>query len=892
MNDSPRHTPVLSDMLVRESAAAFVARADANSRILLLRAQPRWSGEPTLTIGDSQVRIAAGFSPLAILDAYSTLPDNEFLLVLTDRSDQELGSAVLIPAERQTVQFINEWSLVPGLFGATEMDPRLRAIGAWLPGALMQHQPAGGWPFVPAGAVTAEFAIRTLLAQCLGLPAEEELDAMMLLEQLDNVGARRRWIDLDEAVRIGLTAAASRYLGDYTALVLTAVASGKAVSVVAIGLAADVLWPSVAIGVEPPEQIAARTRIELYIGTGITRASARGYAEAAISIVLRRDTSGDPRTEQVTIQAEALLGDLGWAAGADRSTILPAGFRSRLRFLADQLSTQFTASVQVGSSAIEDSLASVTAHLMSHRYEDELFAGQMAVRLMRWLTVGATGAPQGSLEAAMQRYITDGGWVDRALAAVWTGSSDASTAAAYAVLIAQVSALRDAQDTQAAAVLTGEFAGSGMVVPVESLLKSTIYPLSQLSPVLLIVLDGMSVAVATELVQDIGSLGWVELVREGTTHRGAALAALPSVTAYSRTSLFAGQLLAGQQDIEKARFAAAVGGALFHKDDLRSGGGVVLPGSVTTAIADPAQHIVGVVLNTIDDALAKHDPGGTRWTLAQIQHLRALLNEATKAGRTVILTSDHGHVLERGGEHRPVAGAGARWRSLESGTAMADEIAVAGSRVLAPDGVAILARKENLRYTGKAAGYHGGASLAELTIPVLVFRRQEQPALAGWVDALPQSPAWWNDRVRIAEKNPPVVAKSSTAKKRGQPDTQSLFELPSTESSPVLRTSLAQRVIASAIFAGQQARAGRHPLAPALVERILTALIENDGRVHKDTIAVTAGITTVTIEPTLAVLKRLLNVDGYDVVATDADGHTVVLDLALLREQFDLTEGA
>ena len=129
-------------------------------------------------------------------------------------------------------------------------------------------------------------------------------------------------------------------------------------------------------------------------------------------------------------------------------------------------------------------------------------------------------------------------------------------------------------------------------------------------------------------------------------------------------------------------------------------------------------------------------------------------------------------------------------------------------------------------------------------------------------------------------------------KKRVQPETQSLFDLPSVEPSAVLRTSLAQRVIASEIYAGQQARAGRHPLAPELVERILTALIENDGRVHKDTLAVAAGITAVTIEPTLAVLKRLLNVDGYDVVATDADGHTVVLDLALLREQFDLTEGA
>ena len=35
-------------------------------------------------------------------------------------------------------------------------------------------------------------------------------------------------------------------------------------------------------------------------------------------------------------------------------------------------------------------------------------------------------------------------------------------------------------------------------------------------------------------------------------------------------------------------------------------------------------------------------------------------------------------------------------------------------------------------------------------------------------------------------------------------------------------------------------------------------------------------------------VQRLLNVEGYEVVGYDPDGITVVLDLTLLREQFEL----
>lgn len=38
----------------------------------------------------------------------------------------------------------------------------------------------------------------------------------------------------------------------------------------------------------------------------------------------------------------------------------------------------------------------------------------------------------------------------------------------------------------------------------------------------------------------------------------------------------------------------------------------------------------------------------------------------------------------------------------------------------------------------------------------------------------------------------------------------------------------------------------------------------------------------------LAALRRLLNVEGYQVLTQDSDGVTVVLDIGLMTEQFSL----
>jgi hypothetical protein len=375
------------------------------------------------------------------------------------------------------------------------------------------------------------------------------------------------------------------------------------------------------------------------------------------------------------------------------------------------------------------------------------------------------------------------------------------------------------------------------------------------------------------------------------------IAALPTLTRYSRTALFTGSLRDGGQTDEKSGFARRLDGAsLFHKDALRSPAGEELPGAVRNAISStaPADRVVGVVLNTVDDALAKADPGGTNWRVEEIQHLPALVEAATRAGRIIILTSDHGHVVERGSIARPTAGAEARFRPADSAPTDG-EVLLAGPRVSSPGSRIIAASLEDLRYGNKAAGYHGGASAAEVTIPLLVFAQNPDSLVdLGWLPAPPQHPHWWVDDLptSAATPRPPVQQRITVrAVPNTGPSQATLFpadEVPAAAKTPAKGALLARQVTTSPVYAARRERTYRARLDDATVESVLAMLIDHGGRTHRDVLAQAAGIPSARMIGAFSAMQRLVNIEGYPVISTDADQVTIVLNVALLREQFEL----
>ncbi|NMR20262.1 BREX-2 system phosphatase PglZ [Cellulomonas fimi] len=911
--------PQASVALVTERAKKLVA--DGGAKVLVLRARPRWTGPPEITVGTARVLVRPAVSQLAALDAISERKPDDFLVLLSDRTEQEIGDAVLVRAERHRVELLDEWSAIPGLFGARALDPALRAAGRWVPVALLEHQPPEGWPQVSSGVVGADHALGNLLGVLLRRPLPVELDLVALLAALEVPAGRASWTQAPDPLRSGLTTWAGKAFGRAAAMALAAAARGP-VSVVAIGLALDVLWPEASSAVVGPEQGPARGRIESRIDDKpVSPTAARELARAARTLLVRMDATDSTAVPSVLAQAEALLGDVGWSAGAEWSSVLPAGLRARFRALAEALTAPNVAALTADLPRIEGRLTEIVQHERAGARDSAVVAARMVVRLVRWLAAQPDRDQPADLGAALRRYADDGAWVDRAAAAVWNGSSDELVGTAYRSVLDHVHLARGTQDRDAAALLadaTARDESPDGVALIESVLGDVVWPVASALRPLVILLDGMSAPVAVELAEAITTeavrvAGWRELVPEGSGRRLPVLAALPTLTRYSRTAFFTGALREGNQSTEKQAVRARFGAPLFHKDDLRAPAGEVLPASVRSVIDDPELRMVAVVLNTIDDALDKQDPGGTRWGVDDVQHLHALLDAAALAGRAVVLTSDHGHVVERGSEARPTPGADARWRPTSSGPPTAGEVVVRGRRVV--PGEVVLPWREDLRYASLRSGYHGGASLAEITVPFLLLSRSGGPAPRGWREAVPQAPAWWNEAQRVestggrrarrtAQAGGSVIDLAYAGASTAPPPTRADegpqgvldFAVPNPEAQSGTGPTgtghgLIGRLAESEIYASQRRRAGRHPLKHDQVDSALTVLLDRGGRAHRDTVAAALGVSAGSFGVALAALTRLLNVEGYAVVSMDADGETVRLDERLLREQFELGAG-
>jgi hypothetical protein len=308
---------------------------------------------------------------------------------------------------------------------------------------------------------------------------------------------------------------------------------------------------------------------------------------------------------------------------------------------------------------------------------------------------------------------------------------------------------------------------------------------------------------------------------------------------------------------------------------------------VLAAVRDP-QVVVGVVLNTIDDSLRDEKPGSAPgWRLDEVTYLPELLAEAARAGRPVLLTSDHGHVLDQGEGTRPVIAESARHRQ---GTAGPGEVLVSGPRVLAPGGRAVLAWDEQIRYVPRRAGYHGGAALAEVVVPVLAFVPAGGPVPRGWTryDTPSLHEPWWWQPVAGAEPTQaeaPAVMPASRPRKAAAiaagDQTAALF--PAEE--VLVRASLGGRVIGSPLYAAQRAFVRKAP-DDAQVAAVIDALDRAGGKLPVTALAAAAGQPAFRLPGYLAQLGRLLNVDGYPVIAIADGGRTAELNLHLLAEQF------
>lgn len=890
---------------IRRKVAAWLNDHDGADAIALL-ASPEWTGDPVFLVGGIRVRVVPCPTPLAARAALNDRAESEKLVLLTELSETDLGDGLLAHFSKHTVRGVNAWELVRQMFGGVPLEAALPRAGSWVAAALIDHMPAGGWPAPPGSVLTRDHALRALTGTVLGIP-RDELDISGLLQWTTDATAQMRFGSLESDVAKGLLAYLAEIAGPAAVPIMAAARAGHGVDTIAMGLLAGILWPRANGGDVPVAVAVARTRLEpRFGGTRLTPRQAAAFQDAAEAWVDRAVDSADDRRQGLRMlrRAEAIAAEIDIADRLASSTMLPSGFAQRLRAFAaairEALPSGGPGPVPASAVArVQTALESVQAH----RAVDprRLETARMALRLLRWLAT-TDGPASATLLDAVDRQVRTDGWVDRARLDLFSGDVDPMVATAYQALHRAVEERRSRHDEQFAVLLAAATAANlepGRLLRVEDVLDRVVDPIIATGRrVLLLVMDGMSVAAATEFGEALTRSGvWLELTRDGGSRSGV-LAALPTVTEVSRYSLLTGQIGVGDRQAERAAFSRRYPrGVLLHKADLRAASGASLDPDVRSALEDPGTPLVAAVINTIDDALDRSDPGTAVWDERTIPAVLDLL--ATSQDRVVVLVSDHGHVVDRGPEAvtRPSDSSENRWRPATN-PAGQGEILMSGARVALGKGDVVLPWREDLRYGPRKAGYHGGAAPAEAVIPLLVLTAGDEEALPGWGAAPIASPEWWREPLADAEPSTSPAPTGRPQQRRPRPaptpQPEGLFDLLPADveaasvppPAPVL--SLTEKLLASDRYA--QRRGTRAPLPDDRVAALLDVLIVGGGRATLETLAAHADVPAHRIQGTVTALRRLLQVEGYPVLTIDPDGETVVLDQSLLIEQFGLDQ--
>ena len=916
-----------------------VRRRGSESRVLGIRAPRSLDGVEGLADQHGEpVAVLWCPSALAMWDALTTWDGKGWLVLLSDCEEEELGSGLLARLAQNRLHRPDPWESVKLRFRATRLDRALledsRPSGSAIPEALLRLEPhtarGSGWPAARAGVLGRDVVYGAVARHLLGLDAET-LDGPAVLEASLAPELTARLADLRAGGGDPLADAALRWLtgrlGPGAAIAQHVFASGAADDLLPLTLALDHIVTAAAD--HPQESALAGARLEARLpdafrgatlpgATGPAADQLRSLAELARTtlhgMLTRPAESGT--AVSVLRRAEKILRAEQAPSLIATSELLPGGLSARQRTLAAALTTD--------PATVELSWRQIQNHPLTPagRGRDTLHQTlQAAVRLDRWLSAAptrSTASGVGRLERAVQQARThalDGAWAESALGDLLQGADDPEIASGLSRLAEQVLNRRRELDRAFAADLTplahGQTLPDGEDVHyLEDVLPGMAMPLARSTPTtdsprrggaLVLLVDGMSAAAATDLADSILDVTdrWREITPRTARHRATALALLPTLTEHSRTSFFTGRPVSGAQQQERegiaalARSAGLAGTTLFHKADFgEQEAGNALTARITSAIADvDSTPLVACVLNTIDDALDRSDPGGTRWTTADVRYLRPLLLEADRAGRTVILTGDHGHVVERNGRlERQDDATSARSRPASGAPAGPDEILVEGRRVLGGDD-AILAVDEDLRYTSRRAGYHGGASLSETAVPVLVLRpRPLEDTEAAWTAELPdgwvfagdQRPLWWSIRPETAPAQH-VETRIESLEQDGMLD---LYGNGAPTSQPREATGLGTAIIATPRYADQKKGLRRTPPDEAVAALVDELAAAPSTRLPLSRVSQLLATPAARTGRVAGVVAQLLNVEGFEVLRLEDD--TAILDATLAREQFEV----
>ena len=261
--------------------------------VMVVRAEPAWPHDPAVLLPDGRpARVVPCVSPLAVWEHLAADRGDEVLVLLTDIPESVLRHGVRSRIFRQRVITVEPWDLVVDAFGAQLPDSALERE-AWAGEALLDAMPPAGWPKLTTSVLTRDVALRHLAAVRLGLDRRgdgpDDLDVTTLLRWSAEPGAVEAFGLLREAERDGLGRWLVEQFGRPAKALFALIAAGHGADALPLGLVCDALWST-----DSAEAVRAQGRVDQYFGNLNDDATVRGFADAAVQVVSALLTAPGP----------------------------------------------------------------------------------------------------------------------------------------------------------------------------------------------------------------------------------------------------------------------------------------------------------------------------------------------------------------------------------------------------------------------------------------------------------------------------------------------------------------------------------------------------------------------------------------------------------------------
>ena len=879
---------------------------DADAVAFGLHASPSIKGPHEVEFGFGVAHVLRADSEFQIREALLDAEEkNDRIIVLTKLHQGELSHDVVARMAKNRVFPFDHIASLCSLFKAKDLDRSICEPG--IAQALLEFSPRDGYPPVSAGVLDAGTVWQAICRHVFEM-GDREPDLVTLLLWSTTESGPRRYLGASDELRLSLKKHLHSRLGDVADSILRIVESEAGRDALALAVACQVVFGT---GDDQVHEAAAARMENYHPKKPISKNIGRMLSDLAIDAVSDLDRREDPRVAQSHLdRADVLVKELGCEDFAYRSSLSRRAFEQRLVRFAKQIKVTLPNLDASAISECERLQQLVSNHRIANqkRFSDQVLRAEMAVRLLRWLSIPKRQST--SFGAQSIDYVKELSFADWARESVCRGDDIPELNNAY-VALDSVVAVRQGSYAREFAEGLADWSAVGStnigVIGVEHVLENVVTKvIAEKNNVLFIVLDGMSWAVCHELLEDIRQDHWYE----ATLYESAAIpcpviAAIPSETRFSRTSLLSGELIEGDSGVEERNFkqyASLVSYSdkrklplLFHKKDITAGSRGGVSEEVSKAIGDQKQTVIGVVINAVDDRLANAQQIRDSWTINRIAPLGALLRLARDSGRVVILASDHGHVWHRDNAQQEPFTEGSRWRQ-DDGRCGEGEIVLSGKRVI-PAKKIIAPWSESIHYKRKQHGYHGGATPQEMVCP-LVLLTDKSSAYTGLQECAYPKPEWWAP----APTASPVLVESviQVTVPSGPPmlfDIHAELEEPPKPKADTSHLNVPavsseetwiDRLIKSQAYKDQRAKVRRHALDDGTVRSSLQALVTNGCIMTPAAFANAASVSVARLDGIVANLRRILNVDGYEIITFSRYENRIELNISKLKRQFDL----